>query len=418
MIAKRLITNSADNMLFVLGSMMIHILSARLMTSEEFGYFTSVFTFFVLAQAISLSFIHEPFIKYSDISDDLKANSLMIILLYKLIYWSGILFFLIFSFFFIFGFEFFSAPDYLLVCLCMSLSIAYQFTRRIHHFVGDGVGGVFSSTIFASTSSLFLLGSITFDINIDFQLAVTSIGIASLLGLAYNLRCLKVFDANARDNFEIDKDTLLNVRSGVVVLSGNIIFFLISNAYVPLLLLFSTLSDIGNLRIIFLILMPLNHLIASLNTLALTQIKQKLGDVDEGVSARVFVLRVFTWTAVLSLVYGCVVLFWFADIVWLIFGKDIPLNLFGSLSLLVLPALSVCNLPFSMYLRLIFKQSDVAISAMLGFAALLTVFFVGVTVDWFNALDLILVTYVCCYFFVFMSSALFFRSSRACCGPA
>lgn len=408
----KFVFNSLDNLFFVSGGMLIQVISAIYMGTSDFGLFTAVFTIFIFAQTLSLSFIHEPFIRFYSLKNELQSKKLLLFLVTRMLIWSLP--------FFIFGaicvaFDIFKISwiNYFFVFISLIASILFQFIRRINHFTESKKIGVFSSFIFLSSISFLLFFILLFDAQLDFVNVLGVIGVSALISLAYNLWAANILSFEVSQNVLVVSEKLLNFKTGLIVFSGNAIFFAISNFYVLMLPIWGTLDDVAKLRMIFIVLIPLNHLVASLNTLVLPMIKRNLSTESSLMKTEIFVLKWLAVTLLIGVFYGLLITKFFPQITLGLFDKDFDLDYMSVFLISALPVLSVMNLPFNMYLRVIGLPHYVTSSAMSTFIALILIvllpLYLGIDdyVQWF------LFSYVMAYFTGTMASGIgFFMAVR------
>jgi len=378
--------NSLDNLLFVFGGVLIHVFAARNMETAEFSLFTLIFTIFLLGQALALSFIHEPFVRFYNVESNVEAKRLLLSLTCMMMLWS-LPFFVICAVLIIFGVFEISWPDYVLICSSLIVSLVFQFVRRIHHFTQSRGIGAISSFIYLTSTCLLLLVVSFSGLKLNFVNTIAVIGLSATMSMVYNLSAAKLLAIEVRSECLDASRKVLDMRTGLVVFSGNMGFLAVSTAYVLLFPIWGNFDDVANMRMAFILLLPLNHLIASLNTLVLPLIKLKLTAASSEMSSEILVLKWFGISMIIAFGYGLLMMNFFSEIMFCVFDKRIHWDHQTVFMLSTLPALGVAILPFNMYLRLIGKQNYVFQSALITLVCLVGVAslpITGVVVDYFN----------------------------------
>ena len=360
----RIIYNSLDNFLFVLGSLFIQVFFARYMEADEFGLFTLIFTVLAFAQMVSLSFFHEPFVLHSNSQNIEKSKQLLFFLVSRMLL-SALPVFL-FGFFLIYITNFkLSLIDYCLIFGSCLAAINFQFLRRFYHFMPLGLFGLYSSISYLVSLCLVLGLYLLFDVTINYKLAFLAVGISAFVASIFNLVVIGYQDGRSGNLWQFTDLGVLNFKMGLKVFSGNLSFFFISNMFILVLSIWGTMDEVGTLRMIFITLLPLNYIIASLNTIALATIKEKLALANSN-RAVTYTINWFFMILLIGVIYGLFILEYFPSLFSIVFNKNISVDLVSLYLIAFLPLVSIMNLPFNLYLRARGRPDFVAIAALLS----------------------------------------------------
>jgi O-antigen/teichoic acid export membrane protein len=400
---KLLFLNSSDNLLFVLTNFIFQIYFARVLSYDDFGSMNIIYTIYIFIQMIMMSFYHEIFVVESRIHTIDDTISLFLGILKHIIFITSVMCITI-AIAMLAIFSYLSLFDYIIISISILLLVSFQFSRRIFHFTNSHKEGTLSSMLFLLSFMIILFICLYIDLIFTPSISFLILGLSTVPSLIFIIYYTNKFN-NKKNIYELSG--IIFIKRGLVVFVSNLSYWISSNIYVFLIPIIGTIAMLGEFRILLLLVLPFNHIIASLNTIILTKIKIYYENKKNNLSRRLVYLWI-VFICISGTIYGSIVFFFFNDLLLYIFDKSIILLPIEIFLLSIIPMLSVMNLPSNMYLRVIKEQKLVAKSAIISLIMLIISILILSIVDNFTSITIIFISYVVFYFISAILSFIFF----------
>lgn len=338
---------AADNLLFVFGSFLVNIYAARVLDIQDFADFTYHFAIFNLLNLVGMSFVFEQVMRLADLSKNMDTAITFLYL--SVPYWFFTLFaILIFH-------NFIDTPETIISVWLFTASMFYLY-RRYCHLTKNYRFGFFCSLLYLgililthiwlNSSSAYLS---TKKIYLSLTIASFSVFLLYLFALAKDLNFRKIETKN------FSKTDIIN--NGLSVFGTGLISLFMTNLYIILGSLTDDDNLISTIRILFLIILPINHICATITTYGLVPMRSF-------VSQRLFselnryMIKIFFVIFVILSFYSVTLTSSLDHVVLLLFNKELQYNL-DRFQIFLLIILSSVYLPFSLYLRVNHRQVEV-----------------------------------------------------------
>lgn len=345
---------AADNLLFVFGSFLVNIYAARVLDTQDFADFTYYFAIFNLLNLVGMSFVFEQVMRLVDLSKNIETATIFLYLSVPYLFFTLVAILILHNFI--------DTPEPIISVWLFIASMFYLYRRYCHLTKNYSFGFVCSllylgilimTHIWLNSSSAYLS---TKKIYLSLTIASFSILILYLFALAKDL--------NFRKNETRIFSTTDFIYNGFSVFGTGLISLFITNLYIILGSLTDDNNLISTIRIVFLIILPINHVCATIITYSLVPMRSY-------VSRRLFselnlyMIKIFFVIFVILSLYSLTLTSSFDDVVQLLFSKELQYNL-DRFQIFLLIILSVVHLPFSLYLRVNHRQLEVLLTTILS----------------------------------------------------